>query len=168
MDERIPTLDVPLVGTSSSFHFRLASGNVTSFTEARRKRYARLCDAALAITRFNRLFTRDERPSSAAIEAARQALASVLADVLGAGAPEIRLLAWAADDDGAPAYAVEKVADFKQRRPSMSEALSEDCHRMETAFALTALFSPGLLRHEANSNGYNHVPDSSSRHKAPQ
>lgn len=163
--EGIPTLDVPLVGTSSSFHFRLASGNVTSFTEARRKRYARLCDAALAITRFNRLFTRTDLPSRAEIETGRQALASLLADALGAQAPEIRLLTSTADDDWAPAYA-EKIADFKARRPSMSEALSMDCHHLEVAFALTALFSPGLLPDEANSNDHEYA-DQTSRHKAP-
>lgn len=165
--ERIPSLDVPLVGTNSSFHFRLASGTVTSFTEARRKRYARLCDAALAITRFNRLFTCTAQPSGAEIESGRQALASLLADALGAQAPEIRLLAGSSAEDWAPAYA-EKIADFQARRPSMSEALSKDCHRLEMAFALTALFSPGLLPSESASTDDDPAPEQTSRHKAPQ
>ncbi len=164
---RIPALDVPVVGTSSSFHFRLASGHVGSFTEARRRRYARMCDATFAITRFNHLFAHASPPSDAGIEAPRQTLIGLLVDVLGSQAPEIRMLERSSDQDWASAYA-EKIADFKARRPSMSEALSEDCHRLEMAFALTALFSPGLLPDEPGSNDSDYASDQTSRHKAPQ
>jgi hypothetical protein len=148
--DRLPTLDVPVVGTSSSFHFRLASENLASFAEARRRRYARLCDACLAITRFNALFAdRSAPPPKAALAAAACTLAPLLSDVLGAHSPEMSLLT-----EGASALAyAEKVACFDRRSRSMTAALSDECLHLETAVSLTALIAPGLFASETSIDG---------------
>jgi hypothetical protein len=158
--DRLPELDVPVVGTSSSFHFRLASENLASFAEARRRRYARLCDACLAITRFNALFADRAAPQpKAALAAAARTLAPLLSDVLGSRSPEMSLLTEGAS---ASAYA-EKVACFDRRRRSMTGALSADCLHLETAVSLTAMIAPGLFASEASICGRASVAHEISR-----
>lgn len=139
-------LDVPVVGTSSSFHFRLASQNLPAFTEARRRRYAKLCEAALGMTRFNSLCARAMASAQDDVEAARRSLKILLSDILGPGAPELRLLADApASVGGESSPYAEKISAFRLKQRSMAEALSDDCQRLEDAVALTALITPHLL-----------------------
>ena len=89
--DSIDLLDVPVVSISSSFHFRLASKNLQGFVQARRGRYARLCEASLAIARFNRLFTTANPLPSEAVEHRSTSLRTLLSDVLGPHSPEVRL-----------------------------------------------------------------------------
>jgi hypothetical protein len=125
--------DAPLRGQSSSFHFSLASRNLQAFQDAQRRRLARQCEAALAITRFNRLAA-GNRP--AADDAIVPALASLLSDVLGPNSPEVRLLR---ASEASP-YA-DKVAAHENRHPPTP---ADDWQRLEMAAALTVLLQPGL------------------------
>ena len=95
--DSIDSLDVPVVSISSSFHFRLASKNLQGFAQARRRRYARLCEASLAIARFNRLFTTANPLPSEAVEHRSTSLRTLLSDVLGPHSPEVRLLSSTAE-----------------------------------------------------------------------
>ncbi len=53
--QAIETRDLPIEPTSSSFHFRLAASDTSTFTRLRRKRYAQLCETGWKIDRFNSL-----------------------------------------------------------------------------------------------------------------
>jgi hypothetical protein len=146
---RLPDLDVPIVGTSSSFHFRLASQSLASFAEARRRRYAQLCESCLGITRFNALFAdRSEPPAHAGLAAATRSLVLLLSDTLGRRSPEVRVLC---DGDYASAY-TEKVSEIENRGMSMAGSLSDGCQCLETAIALTALIAPALFATPALRN----------------
>ena len=147
MSSRVATMTIPLVGGSSSFHFRLASKNLAAFEGARRRPYEKLCAAGLAISRFNRLLLREPAASTAPIATSAASLADLLADVFGPCAPDVRLLSdattRAADDQAYSPYG-DKIVAFEQRLQSMSPAISQDCRRLDTALALTALLSPYL------------------------
>lgn len=148
----VATLDVPVGGTSSSFHFRLASQSLESletFAEARRRRYAEMCETSLAIARFNRLFANPEHLADSDVEQRSMSLKGVLTETFGPRAPDVRLLAGGGALLRSPAgeelYA-EKVREFERRRLTLSGALSDGCLRLETAAALTALIDPRSAR----------------------
>ena len=146
--DSIDSLDVPVVSISSSFHFRLASKNLQGFVQARRGRYARLCEASLAIARFNRLFTTANPLPSEAVEHRSTSLRTLLSDVLGPHSPEVRLLSSTAESPHNEADELlygEKVGQFERRRQTMSDALSDECLNLETSVALTALLSPRIV-----------------------
>jgi hypothetical protein len=142
--ETLPTLDFPIVGRSSSFHFRLASRNVTAFQETRRKRYEDLCRACLAITRFNRMFADRRSLNRETVETSARKLAQLLSCVFGPRAPDVRtltsLFATGACDkkDGISPYS-EKAAEFESRMQATSALLPEACRNLEAATALTTL-----------------------------
>jgi hypothetical protein len=139
----IATADIPISGRSSAFHFSLASQNIDAFQNAHRRRYSRLCEAGLAITRFNRLLASAEPSASAAVV---PALASQLADLLGPQSPEVRLLlatpALSPETGAADSHYADKIAAFASRRAPMPSP--DDWQRLEVAVALTALLPPGL------------------------
>ena len=139
------TGDVPVSGRSSAFHFRLASTNLAAFQNAQRLRLSRLCEAGLAITRFNRLLASDGTSASAAVA---PAVASQLTDLLGPRAPEVRLLLStpgpASEVPDAHAIYADKVATLDARRTTMAEPAADDWQLLEVAVALTALLPPGL------------------------
>jgi hypothetical protein len=147
----LATLDFPVVGRSSAFHFKLASRNVSAFQETRRKRYAELCDAALAVTRFNRLVADTAAPARHRMEQAARALAALLSNRFGPRAPDVVLLtgflaaAPSTTDGGLSPYA-DKASEFETRRQSLFALLPEACGNLEAATALTALVVPGLGR----------------------
>ena len=143
--DSIASLDVPLVSISSSFHFRLASKNLQGFAQARRRRYVRLCEASLAIARFNRLFTTANPLATEAVEHRSTSLRTFLSDVLGPLSPEVRLLSSTAESphkEVLESLYGEKAGQFEHRRQTMSDALSDECLNLETSVALTALLSP--------------------------
>lgn len=141
------TADVPVSGRSSAFHFRLASTNLEAFQGAQRLRFSRLCEAGLAITRFNRLLASTGASASAAVV---PALASQLTDLLGPRAPEVRLLLSlprpSSETPAADSIYADKVAALDARRGALSEPAADDLRPLEVAVALTALLPPGLLR----------------------
>lgn len=148
--EAVAALELPAIGASSAFHFTLASRNLPAFQDARRKRYAALCEACLAVTRFNRLFADAASTAPDAFGPAAQALAARLGDTFGPRAPEVRLLARgpAAPVSGADhplsAYG-DKAAEFESHRSSLAALLPDACRHLEAATALTALIGPWLL-----------------------
>lgn len=138
---RIGTVDVPVTGTSSAFHFRLASRHLAAFQNARRKRLSELCAASLAITQFNRACAQPSK--TADIAQAANTLAEVLSRCLGPHAPEVRMLKppCGSATSGAPiadAPYAEKFAALAARRSERSDAFAT----IETACALTALVTP--------------------------
>lgn len=140
------TAEIPLSGRSSSFHFRLAAQNLAAFEAARRRRYEQLCEAGLAITRFNRLFASTTTPRETAILDACTALTALLADTFGAQSPEARLLSQyggglvTSSDDPSP-YS-DKLAEVARHAAAPSAASPSVCLHLETAVAMTALFPP--------------------------
>jgi hypothetical protein len=135
----VETMEIPVVGISSAFHFRLASQNFSAFEAARRRRYAQLCEAAVAITRFNRGWALSSRD---AVAASARSLAGSLAEVLGPRAPEIRLLSGAATPDAGLSPYADKVVWLESRQRSLSDALSDTCRHLIVATHLTALLGP--------------------------
>ena len=145
----IATLDVPMTGASSSFHFRLAAKAPEALIGARRDRYRCLAGSALAITQFNRAFASGENSSPAFVARRAAELKPLLRDVLGATSPEARLLVLciepAAGADINAIYA-DKVSEITLRPQTLTATLSEACARLESAIALTALLALPLLK----------------------
>jgi hypothetical protein len=141
----IATLDIPMTGASSSFHFRLAAKAPDALTDASRLRYRRLAEAALAIIRFNRLFVDEQSLASGIVELRTHELKTMLSEVLGARSVEVSLLSTSADADVAVSIYAGKVSEFADRRQTLATALSEECAKLETAVALTALLGPWIF-----------------------
>ncbi len=141
----IATLDVPMTGASSSFHFRLAAKAPDTLIDARRLRYRHLAEAALAITRFNHLFTDIRNSASSVVEQSGGALKARLSEILGSGSAEVRLLSTSAEADAASSIYADKVSEFPVRRQTLSTAFSEECAKLETAVMLTALLGPQIF-----------------------
>jgi hypothetical protein len=143
----VATLDVPMTGASSSFHFRLAAAVPHDLIEARRQRYRRLAEVALAVTQFNRAFI-ERRNSSSAISGQASALRPMLSEVLGAASPEVRLLAYCEEPrssaDVTAIYA-DKLSEITSRPQTFAAALSNECAELESAVALTALLAPPVF-----------------------
>lgn len=142
--EGITRLDVPLTGASSSFHFRLAATMPEVLIGARRHRYRSLAEAALATTQFNRLFSMQPRIDVELIAARAGALKPELTGRLGAGSPEVRLLAVSAERAGAGiAYAIYagKVVEASERAAMFAAALSDKCAALESAAALNVMLA---------------------------
>lgn len=144
---RVQSADVPIAVGSSSFHFRLAAENTEAFQSLQRRRLMRQCEAGLAITRFNRLAA-DSSP--AAGEGVASTLASLLSDILGSYAPEVKLLRASTQPRGeetAPAnrpYA-EKAVQLETRLREMPDRnRGDDWELIEGAVSCTALLRLGL------------------------
>lgn len=140
----IETADVPLAGRSSSFHFRLASRNLATFQSIERRRLARHCQAGLAITRFNRLLV---GAGAAASAAAIPALASLLSDVLGPRALEVRLLAASSQPphnrtDPTDSLYAEKAAELSVSCAAASSEQTDGLKGLDLAVQLTVLLRP--------------------------
>lgn len=135
----IATADIPIEGRSSAFHFGLAARNLDAFRNAQRRRFTRLCEAGLAMTRFNGLLTRGGSPAAAV-----PALASQLAELLGPHSPEVRFLRAAAS---LPSEAHARYSHYAGEIGALysSRALSaaDDWRRLEVAVSLTTLLPPG-------------------------
>jgi hypothetical protein len=140
----IATLDVPVTGASSSFHFRLAAAAPDNLIEARRARYRRLAETALAMTCFNRAFIEHRNFSVSAISKRASALRPVLSEVLGAASPEARLLSFCEEPCPPsrvfPIYA-DKLSEITSRPQTFAAALSNECAKVESAVARTALLA---------------------------
>ncbi len=144
----IATLDVPMSGASSSFHFRLAAKAPEVLIGARRERYRQLAEAAFAITQFNCALIHRRTAVPSALAEHATSLRSVLADALGNSSPEARLLSasmtLAVRTDVYAVYA-DKLHDITARRQTYSAVLSEACANLESAAALTALLVPPIV-----------------------
>jgi hypothetical protein len=156
----VASLEIPVVSTSSSFHFRLATKNLQTFADARRQRYARLCEASLVITRFNRFLAEANLDLNGDMESCANLLKASLAEILGARSPEVRLLSNVSGSFATRsnlladllAYA-EKITEFECRRQTMTSAFSDECSNLEVAVGLTALLGPRLFRTIAVADG---------------
>ncbi|MFT3731354.1 MAG: hypothetical protein QM780_08020 [Hyphomicrobium sp.] len=144
----IETLDVPITGASSSFHFRLAAKLPDALTKARRQHYRRLAQAGLAITRFNRAMVSSAQIPAVVAGGNASALEIELTEILGAASAEVRLLACANGpgkrSDVRDIYAA-KHADIVARQPSLAAAFSEECAQLEYAIPLTVLLVPAII-----------------------
>lgn len=143
----LPTLDFPVVGLSSAFHFRLASRNLPAFQEVRRKRYAELCEACLALTRFHRLLANARSRAPRVIEDSARALTDLLSRSFGPRCADVRLLesrfgAATIDEDACLSPYADKVSEFASRQAALSALLPEACRDLEMATALVALILP--------------------------
>lgn len=140
--DAIATWDVPLSGRSSAFHFRLASRNVAALQDVERRRLARKCEAALAITRWNRLQAR----ASASLATAAT-LAPLLSDVLGPRSAELRLLEGSESHRRSAApdspYA-EKASELAATHDGRLASPEAPWRSLEVAVDLTVLLRPGL------------------------
>ena len=146
--DNFATLDIPMAGASSSFHFRLAAKAPNALIDARRQRFLRLAEAAFAITRFNHLFVDIRNVSSGVVAQRADELKATLCDVLGAGSIEVRLLSTVAEQSAAASlFAIygDKATEFAARQRTLSTALSEECAELEAAVALTALLGPQIF-----------------------
>lgn len=138
------TVEIPVSGRSSAFHFRLAAQNLSAFEAAHRRRYEQLCEAGLAITRFNRLFACTTPPPDGVVLDACAALTALLSDAFGPRSPDVRLLAQAArgaetSEDDRSAYS-DKLAEIAAFETAPAAALPLVCRHLESAVAVTALF----------------------------
>lgn len=144
----VAALDVPMGGTSSSFHFRLAAKQPDVLITIQRDRYRRLAEAARAITQFNRTLIYRQTRGIAQINQRASVLRTNLRDLLGYGAPEARLLSACIDTSSdAAIYAIyaDKLYDISTRQLTLHAAFSEACANLESAVALTALLAPQIL-----------------------
>lgn len=144
----VATLDMPMGGASSSFHFRLAAKAPDVLMNAQRERYRRLAEAAHAITQFNCALISRRTQDAAHIAERATALRANLREVLGYTAPEARLLSACIEpgsDGNISAIYADKLYDISTRRLTLSAALSEACANLESAVALTALLAPQIL-----------------------
>lgn len=142
--DAIAVLELPVIGSSSAFHFTLASRNLPAFQDIRRKRLAALCEACLAVTRFNRLVALPAPSHRDRVEPAARKLAVLIAETFGPRAAEVRLLTDRSDDGRLSAYG-DKASEFEGRQRSLSALLPDACNHLETATALTALIGPWLM-----------------------
>lgn len=161
-EAHIPELEVPIVGRSSAFHFRLATRHQDAFAANRRRRCAMLCNAASAITDFNAgVAARHTAAGTSFPGKDISAIVRALSDAFGPRCPELQLIG-ARDDATAeipPAGGEETDALYEEKARrvfelmarSMSAALSPDYRRFEMATNLTALLSPRLLPAYAGS-----------------
>lgn len=140
----IATADVPIFGRSSAFHFSLASQNIEAFRNAQRRRLSRLCEAGLALTRFNRLLASATASASMAVV---PALAERLSDLLGPRSPEVRLLLETPEADS---HYSDKIAAFEPRSAAAMGPATDDWRRLEIAVFLTVLLPP---RHSFDADG---------------
>lgn len=148
----IPELEVPVVGRSSSFHFRLATRHQDAFAASRRQRCAVLCRAASAITDFNAELALQATGRSSPSCEDMSPTTRALVDAFGPRCPELLLIA---ESDGSTAgrsefsaaalYGEKAQRVFELLARSMSAALSADYRRLEMATNLTALLSARLL-----------------------
>lgn len=161
---RIPELEVPIVGRSSAFHFRLATRHQEAFAASRRRRCAVLCRAASAITDFNSGLARYAAARSSPSSEDMRAIVCAVVDAFGPRCAELQLIG---EDDNSmtgPAeipsadaartdalYGEKALRVFELQARSMAAALSTDYRRLEMATNLTALLSPRLLRARAGS-----------------
>lgn len=144
----VATLEVPMSGASSSFHFRLAAKAPDVLMSAQRERYRRLAGAAHAITQFNRALIGRQWQDTAQIAERAAGLRATLRDILGYASPEARLLSVCIEPDSdGDIYAIyaAKLHDISARRQTASAVLSEACANLESAVALTALLVPQIL-----------------------
>lgn len=144
---RVATLDVPMTGVSSSFHFRLAAATPDALIDARRDRYRHLVQAALAITRFNRRLLDVIFIESDAMSRSAHELRSTISDSLGYASAEAHLLA--AMEEGRNGESLReiyagKLSDITRRPTTLASSLSEDCKKIEHAVMLTALLTPPI------------------------
>jgi hypothetical protein len=158
-EARIPELDVPVVGRSSVFHFRLATRHHNAFDANRRRRCAVLCKAASAITDFNAgLVARRAVARSASPCENMSPIVRALVDAFGPRCPELQLIRVDDNSVAEPAeipsargeetdalYGEKARRVFELKARSMAAALSADYRRLEMATNLTALLSPRLL-----------------------
>jgi hypothetical protein len=150
-EARIPDLDVPIVGRSSVFHFRLATRHHDAFDANRRRRCAVLCKAASAITDFNAgLVARHAAARSSSSRLDMSTIVRALVDAFGPRCPELQLIGAepaeipsAGQTDALYGEKARRIFELKAR--SMAAALSADYRRLEMATNLTALLSPRLL-----------------------
>jgi len=142
--DQIAFLEITIAGASSSFHFRLAANGPEALIETRRRRYRQVAEAALAMTRFNRLFADSKNPKSNIIAARARELKPILAEILGPASPETRLLSASSEPVAATSvYAIyaDKLTDVSVRTQTFAAALSDRWARLETAITLTALMA---------------------------
>ncbi|RUO97934.1 hypothetical protein [Hyphomicrobium sp.] len=173
--DALATLDVPMAGASSSFHFHLAATVPGPLIAARRERYVQLAETALAIVRFNRLFITGHLETSRSLPDSARGLTLLLSDAFGPASPEVRLLsASAAVNDLSvigEIYAA-KIADIAGRPATLLTALSPECEQLERATLMTALLavpifarphqsadaaSNRISHHETSQNDVRHV-----------
>jgi hypothetical protein len=160
----IPELEVPVVGRSSSFHFRLATRHQDAFAASRRQRCAVLCRAALAITDFNAELALDATGRSSPSFENASLVKRALVDAFGPRCPELQLIAESegsidgrsmaghSEFSAAALYGEKAQRVFELLARSMSAALSADYRRLEMATNLTALLSARLLP------AHSHIP----------
>jgi hypothetical protein len=140
---QIEALDVPITGASSSYHFRLATAAPEALIEARRDRYRRLAQGALAITRYNRSLLDAVAAGSVTVRHPAIALRQTISENLGYASPEARMLAaldGRCDSKAFRAIYADKLADIG-RAASLASSLSEDCKKLEHSVTLTALLT---------------------------
>lgn len=162
----IATLDVPMTGASSAFHFRLAAKVPHILIDARRDRYRHLARSAAAITQFNRALAADRNFTSATIAERASELSVTLSGTSGSASPEVRLLSFCFEPrPRADAYAVcaDKHSEIASRQPTFAAALSEACAQLESAITLTALLVPPLFEATDGSPG-NKANTTTDRH----
>lgn len=141
----VTTADIPVRVGSSAFQFKLASENIEAFRDLHRTRASELCEAALAMTRFNRLvLTTDIGPGDALIAP----LSALLRTALGAHAHEVSLLqaeASTADERDALSSYAEKAAQLEARFARLAANWPVDTWQsLGHAVSFTALLHPGF------------------------
>jgi hypothetical protein len=144
----VETIDVPMTGASSSFHFRLAAKIPAVLIDARRERYRRLAEVGRAIMRFNLAFLDAQNAAASHLAERSAVLKATLCEILGARSPEVGLLdafAGSTATRSIDAIYADKLAVLEECRKTFAAALLEDCAQLKTAVALTALLSPSMF-----------------------
>lgn len=155
----IATLDVPMTGASSSFHFRLAAKAPGTLIDARRERYRQLAQSALIIVQFNQGLSHDRNFAFPVVAHRAAKLKAELSESLGCASPEVRLLSLclgAESRDAAVAIYADKLSDLIARPQTFAATLSEACARLESAVALTALIVPSMCDGKTSTASHQH------------
>ncbi|WP_072393047.1 hypothetical protein [Hyphomicrobium sp. CS1GBMeth3] len=136
--------DPALAAGSSAFQFRLASKNLGVFQSIQRKRLQHQCEAALAITRFNRLAV----GSATAAQAMAPTLASLLSGLHGTRSPEVQLLrdgdTSAPKTQSADTPYADKATELNAQYGRLETWPTDIWQLLGPALALLALIRPSL------------------------
>jgi len=135
--------DVPLAGSGSVFHLRLAMQHQDAFTQLKRQPLLDLCAAGNAISACNSTLAHAPKSTTT-----HHGLSALLADTLGPDCAELQLLSlWTAPDCNAVRAAYRIKAEALAQSAARFDVDSHDARsRLKCAVQMTVLLHPSLLR----------------------
>lgn len=138
----IASLDVPIAGGSSSFHFRLVSASPEAFADVHRRKYGARCRTSIAIAQFNTVVANAKQFSAEKIKVQARRLQSLTTDTYGQNSSESRLLSAIAEKSPSLDGSIyqDKIARVERKISQNPNRDSDRCFSIEIATELMAIF----------------------------